>query len=57
MTLAFLAEVYGDDVAEKVATISEYRRVTDANDDPFAKFADATALEAAGLSMDTLSSN
>ncbi|KAK8014330.1 class I glutamine amidotransferase-like protein [Apiospora arundinis] len=39
MMLAFMAAVYGEDAAQSVADHSEYRRHTDANDDPFAKLA------------------
>ncbi|KAK7975807.1 hypothetical protein PG989_014270 [Apiospora arundinis] len=39
MMLAFMAAVYGEDAAQSVANHSEYRRHTDANDDPFAKLA------------------
>ncbi|KAH6647394.1 class I glutamine amidotransferase-like protein [Truncatella angustata] len=39
MMFAFVAERYGDDVAETISIRSEYRRNTDSTDDPFAKYA------------------
>lgn len=35
MMYAFVAEVYGGEVAQDLANASEYRRNTDPNDDPF----------------------
>ncbi|KAK9773107.1 putative Class I glutamine amidotransferase-like protein [Seiridium cardinale] len=39
MMFAFIADRYGDDVAETLSIRSEYRRNTDPSDDPFAKYA------------------
>lgn len=36
VTFAWIAEVYGEEVAAQVARRMEYRRVTDSEDDPFA---------------------
>jgi transcriptional regulator GlxA family with amidase domain len=40
MTYAFVSAQYGEEIAQEIADRSEYRRNTDPNDDPFAKFAD-----------------
>lgn len=39
MMYAFISELYGEKAAQELANQSEYRRNTDPNDDPFAKFA------------------
>lgn len=39
MTYAFVSDQYGEDVAQELADRAEYRRNTDPDDDPFAKFA------------------
>lgn len=39
MVYAFIADQYGEDVAQTLADAAEYRRNTDASDDPFARFA------------------
>ena len=39
MMYAFIADQYGEDVAQTLADAAEYRRNTDASDDPFARFA------------------
>jgi hypothetical protein len=40
MMFAFIADQYGEEVAERLSIRSEYRRNTDSSDDPFAKYAD-----------------
>lgn len=40
VTIAWIAAVYGEDVAEATANRMEYRRATDAGDDPFSKLHD-----------------
>lgn len=39
MMYAFVADMYGEDVAQELADMAEYRRNTDASNDPFARFA------------------
>jgi transcriptional regulator GlxA family with amidase domain len=39
MMFAFVADQYGEEVAERISIRSEYRRHKDSTDDPFAKYA------------------
>jgi hypothetical protein len=40
---AFVAAIYGKDVADNIALTQEYTRITDPSDDPFGLYWNATS--------------